>query len=108
MMKLALFVIGQTQKARAAESNLRRVLDRVSADTYELDVIDVLEEPQSAEDANIMVTPTLLKTSPKPICRIVGDLSQTKAVLLGLGLDDPDDHDAHDSHHEERGQGNED
>jgi len=55
---------------------------------YELDVIDVLAHPERAESARILATPTLLKLSPAPRVRIVGDLSLRANVLAGLGLDD--------------------
>jgi circadian clock protein KaiB len=61
-------------------------LERELDDEYELEVIDVLEKPQLAEDEKILATPTLIKKLPAPVRRLIGDLSDTEKVLLGLDL----------------------
>lgn len=86
---LELYVVGWSARSRAAIANLRRICEsRLSPGGYELQVIDVIEHPQAAEDANVLVTPTLIKKEPPPPWRIVGDLSVTSAVLHGLGLEE--------------------
>jgi circadian clock protein KaiB len=83
---LKLFITGQTMRSGRAITNLRRILEKELGTDYELVIIDVLEQPQDAEHEKILATPTLIKESPPPIRRIIGDLSDTKQVLLGLEL----------------------
>ena len=83
---LKLYVTGQTPRAQRAIANLRRICDSELAGAYEMVVIDVLERPQLAEDEKILATPTLVKELPPPIRRIIGDLSDSEKVLLGLDL----------------------
>lgn len=89
--QLRLYVSDHTSLAQRALSNLRQVRERELLDQYELDVIDVLEDPQAAEDASIIATPTLIRTRPLPVRRLVGDLSDRAKVLRALLLDDGDD-----------------
>jgi circadian clock protein KaiB len=84
--QLRLFVTGQTLRSSRAITNLRRICEEELGTEYELDIIDVLERPQLAEEEKIMATPTLIKKFPPPVRRIIGDLSDTKQVLLGLEL----------------------
>jgi circadian clock protein KaiB len=65
-------------------ANLRRICEQELAGQYALEVIDVLENPQLAEDEKILATPTLIKQLPPPLRRVIGDLSDTEKVLLGL------------------------
>src|SRR4051812_31132773 len=81
-----LFVMGQSPRSQRAVANLRRLCEDELRDTYDLDVIDVLERPQAAEDARILATPTLVKELPLPARRVIGDLSDPEQVLLGLDL----------------------
>jgi circadian clock protein KaiB len=81
---LKLYVTGQTPKAEAAIANLRRICDDELQGRYELEVIDVLEHPQLAEDDRVLATPTLIKRLPPPLRRVIGDLSDKHKVLLGL------------------------
>lgn len=83
---LKLYVTGQTPKSRLAVANLRRICEEQQADEYELVIIDVLEQPQLAEDEKILATPTLVKHLPPPLRRIIGDLSDREKVLLGLDI----------------------
>jgi circadian clock protein KaiB len=83
---LKLFITGQTIRSGRAVTNLRRILEKELGKEYELTIIDVLERPQAAEDEKILATPTLIKEFPPPVRRIIGDLSDTKQVLLGLEL----------------------
>jgi circadian clock protein KaiB len=65
-------------------ANLRRICEQELAGQYALEIIDVLENPQLAEDEKILATPTLIKQLPPPLRRVIGDLSDTDKVLLGL------------------------
>ena len=67
-----------------AITNLRRICEQELRGQYELEVIDVLEQPQMAEDEKILATPTLIKQLPPPLRRVIGDLSDKEKVLLGL------------------------
>lgn len=83
---LKLYVTGKTPRATAAIENLRRLCSEELSDEYELQIIDVLEQPQLAEDEKILATPTLIKQLPPPLRRVIGDLSDREKVLLGLNL----------------------
>jgi circadian clock protein KaiB len=83
---LKLYVTGETPASLKAIVNLKEILENDLKGTYRLEVIDVLEHPQLAEEEKILATPTLSKTLPKPICRIIGDLSDKQKVLIGLNL----------------------
>jgi len=84
---LKLYVTGDTPRAERAIANLRQICDRELKGQYELIIVDVLENPQLAEEEKIMVTPTLVKELPPPRRRIIGDLTDTARVLLGLNLE---------------------
>lgn len=83
---LKLYIIGHTPRSERAIENLRRICEVELAGQYDLAVIDILERPQLAEDEKIMATPTLVRELPKPMRRIIGDLSDVEKVLLGLDL----------------------
>ncbi len=83
---IKLYVTGQTPRSLTAIANLRRICDEELGGRYEMVVIDVLERPQLAEDEKILATPTVIKELPPPIRRIIGDLSDTERVVLGLDL----------------------
>ena len=83
---LRLFVTGHTARSEAAIRNLRRICEEDLAGESELEIIDVLERPQLAEDEKILATPTLVKQLPEPVRKIIGDLSDRDRVLLGLDL----------------------
>jgi circadian clock protein KaiB len=83
---LKLYITGMTPRAERAVANLRRICDADLGGEYKLVVIDVLEQPQQAEDEKILATPTLIKMLPPPLRRIIGDMSDTEKVLLGLDL----------------------
>jgi circadian clock protein KaiB len=88
---LKLYVTGATPRANLAIANLRRICDEQLHGDYELQIIDVLKEPQRAEDERILATPTLIKQLPPPLRRVIGDLSDSEKVLLGLELRPRDD-----------------
>ena len=83
---LKLYVTSQTPNSIRALENLRQICEELLEDRYELEVIDVLKEPQLAEDDKIIATPTLVRHLPNPIRRVIGDLSDREKVLLGLDL----------------------
>lgn len=83
---LKLFVAGHSQRSEAAIANLRRICDSKLAGQHELVVIDIVEQPDAANAARILATPTLIKESPLPVRRIIGDLSDRDKVIAGLGL----------------------
>ena len=83
---LKLYITGQTANSQRALRNLKDILDNELKGLYELKIIDVLENPQLAEDDKILATPTLARTLPAPVRKIIGDLSDKEKVLLGLDL----------------------
>lgn len=83
---LKLYITGMTPNSERAIANLKRICLEKLDSKYEIMVIDVLENPQLAEDERILATPTLVKTLPPPLRRVIGDLSDTEKVLLGLDL----------------------
>ena len=89
VLRLTLYVAGRTPRAERALANLRRIVELELHMPFELEIIDVLERPDLAEDALILATPTLVKESPLPGRRLIGDLSDTHRVMAGLHLPSP-------------------
>lgn len=83
---LKLYVTGKTPRTATAIANLRRICEEELGGRYRLDIIDVLEQPQLAEEEKVLATPTLIKSLPPPLRRVIGDLSDTEKVLLGLDV----------------------
>jgi circadian clock protein KaiB len=83
---LRLYVAGQTPKAVRAFANLRKICDEHLAGRYKIEVIDLLEDPQLGRGDQILALPTLVRRLPSPIKKIIGDLSNTERVLVGLDL----------------------
>lgn len=83
-LRLRLYVTGSTPNSVAALANVRAV--RAALAEHELEVVDVLVRPERALEDAVLVTPTLLKISPRPTCRIIGNLSDTLRVLTSLGV----------------------
>jgi circadian clock protein KaiB len=79
-------VAGQTPKSLTAFANLKKICDEHLMGQYHIEVIDLLKKPQLASADQIVVIPTLVRRLPKPMKRIIGDLSNTKRVLAGLDL----------------------
>jgi circadian clock protein KaiB len=77
-------VTGPSPRTAVAIANLRRICEQELPGQYDLEIIDVLEFPELAEDERILATPTLIKSLPLPLRRVIGDLSDTEKVLLGL------------------------
>lgn len=88
-----LFVAGRSSRSLQAIANLRRLGDERLRGRYEMVVVDVTEDPESAESSRVLTTPTLVKESPGPARRVTGDLSDAERVLFALDLlaDLPDD-----------------
>jgi circadian clock protein KaiB len=84
--QLKLYITGHTTRSERAISNLRRICEEELRGAYEMHIIDILERPQLAEDEKILATPMLIKQIPPPLRRLIGDLSDTEKVLLGLDL----------------------
>src|ERR1051326_6037429 len=89
--RLRLYVAGQTPKSIAAPPNLKRPCDSPLAGRYRTEVIDLLSQPDLARRDDIVVTPTLVRTLPPPIRKIIGDLSNVERVLIGLDVLPRDD-----------------
>ena len=83
---LRLYVAGQTTKSLAAMANLKRVCEDHLAGRYEIEVIDLLQNPRLAAGDQILAIPTLVRRLPAPLKRIIGDLSNTEKVLVGLDI----------------------
>jgi circadian clock protein KaiB len=84
--ELRLYVAGQTPKSLAAISNLRAICEIHLAGRYSVTVIDLLENPSLARGDQIIALPTLVRRLPPPVVKIIGDLSKTERVLVGLDL----------------------
>ena len=83
---LRLYIAGQTPKSQAAVVNLRRLCEEYLAGRYDLEVVDLILNPEKARTDQILAIPTLIRSLPIPIARIIGDLSDTEQVLLGLNI----------------------
>jgi len=83
---LTLYIAGHTPRAELAIANLRRLCDEDLGGQYKLEIVDVREQPEAAEAAKILATPTLIKQLPPPLRRVIGDLSDREKLLLGLDL----------------------
>lgn len=83
---LRLYVTGTTPRSSRAIQNLRDICDKHLHGQYDLEVIDLYQQPRLAQGAQIIAAPTLIKKLPAPLRRIVGDLSNTQRVLAGLDL----------------------
>jgi len=83
---LRLYVAGQTPKSLAAFANLRRICETHLAGRYEIEVVDLLERPALARGDEIVAIPTLVRKLPEPITKVIGGLSDTERVLVGLQL----------------------
>jgi circadian clock protein KaiB len=84
---LRLYVAGQTPKSLAAIANLKCLCDSYLPGRYSVEIIDLIDEPHLAIIDQIFALPTLVRRLPKPIKRIIGDLSKVDRVLVGLDID---------------------
>jgi len=83
---LRLFVTGTTSRSQRAITNMQRICEENLAGRYDLEVIDVYQDPEATRDLQVIATPTLVKLLPEPLRRIIGDLSDREKVLAGLDL----------------------
>ncbi len=84
--RLRLYVAGQTPKSVLAFTNLKQICEDHLQGRYEIEIIDLLENPQLAQGDQILAVPTLVRRLPEPIKKIIGDLSNKERVLVGLDL----------------------
>jgi circadian clock protein KaiB len=84
--QLRLYVAGQTPKSLAAFANLRKICEEHLAGKYQIEVIDLLENPKLAKGDQILAIPTLVRQLPPPIKKIIGELSNTEKVLIALDI----------------------
>jgi circadian clock protein KaiB len=87
--ELRLYVAGQTSRSLAAFANLKKICDEHLAGRYRIEVVDLVKNPQLAQGDQILAIPTLVRKLPEPIKKIIGDLSDTLRVLVGLDLRSP-------------------
>lgn len=83
---LRLYVAGQSPKSLTAFANLKKLCEEHLVDCYELEVIDLAQQPHLAAGDQIVALPTLVRRLPPPMKRIVGDLSNAERVIIGMGL----------------------
>jgi circadian clock protein KaiB len=86
--RFRLFVTGETGRSRQAADNLRELCEAHVAGFYELEVIDVLDHPQRAEEDRVIATPTVIRLVPGPPKRVIGDLSDLGQAAIALDLPD--------------------
>jgi len=84
---LKLYITGSTSRSMLAIENIRELCEARLGGRYSLEVIDIYQNPEAARDAQIIAVPTLVKTLPKPLRRVIGDLSDEAKVLAGLSID---------------------
>lgn len=84
--RLTLYVSGSSPRSVRAIGNIKRVCEEHLDGRYSLEVVDLYQQPERASGAQILATPTLIKSLPTPIRRLVGDLADVEKVLKGLGL----------------------
>jgi circadian clock protein KaiB len=86
ILELRLYVAGQTPKSLMALTNLKRICEEHLEGRYRLHVIDLVKTPQLAQNDQILAIPTLVRNLPRPISKIIGDLSDIQRVLVGLNI----------------------
>ena len=84
--QLRLYIAGQTPKSIVALRNLKEICEEHLQGRYEIEIVDLVENPQLAAGDQILAVPTLVRRLPEPIKKIIGDLSNTERVLVGLDL----------------------
>ena len=84
--ELRLYVAGQTAKSLQAFANLKQICEKHLGDRYRIEVVDLMKNPELAKGDQIFAIPTLVRKLPEPVRKIIGDLSNTERVLVGLNL----------------------
>jgi circadian clock protein KaiB len=87
--RLRLYVAGQTPRSLTAFANLKRICETHLRGRYRIEVIDLVEQPHLSKGDQILAIPTLVRKLPPPMRKIIGDLSDTERVLVGLDLSPP-------------------
>lgn len=88
-VRLTLYVAGDSVRSQQAIANLRRIVRDGAEGEAEYAVVDVLQDPERAEAARILTTPTVVREAPAPARRVTGDLSDLRTVVAALGLRRP-------------------
>ena len=83
---LKLYVAGQTAKSLLAFANLKRICEEHLGGRYQIEIVDLIKNPELAKGDQIFALPTLVRKLPEPVRKIIGDLSNTERVLVGLDL----------------------
>ena len=83
---LCLYIAGITPKSTRAIANIKKICEQELKGRYELDIVDIYQQPELAQTAQIIAAPTLIKELPLPLRKIIGDLSDTERVVVGLNL----------------------
>jgi len=83
---LRLYIAGQTPRSVKAFANLKKICEEHLTGRYRIEVIDLIQNPQLAAGDQILAVPTLVRRLPEPVRRIIGDLSHTERVLVGLDV----------------------
>ncbi|MBJ6798786.1 circadian clock KaiB family protein [Geomonas propionica] len=83
---LRLFITGMTPNSRKAIENVKRICEEHLQGSYELEIVDIYQQPIFAKEGQIVAAPTLVKELPPPLRKFIGDMSQTERILLGLDL----------------------
>jgi circadian clock protein KaiB len=84
--ELRLYVAGQTAKSMTALANLKRICEQYRPGQYKIEIVDLLKNPALARGDQVLALPTLVRKLPEPIRKIIGDLSDTERVLVGLDI----------------------
>ncbi|MEI6560291.1 MAG: circadian clock KaiB family protein [Rhodospirillaceae bacterium] len=87
---LRLYVAGTSARSSLAISNIKNICEQYFSDGYELEVVDIYQQPELAEEENIIAAPTLIRKLPPPMRRVVGDMSDTNRVVVMFMLDAQD------------------
>ena len=83
---LRLYIAGQTPRSVVASANLKQICETHLQGRYEIEIVDLMQDPRLARGDQILAVPTLVRRLPEPIKKIIGDLSNTERVLVGLDL----------------------
>jgi circadian clock protein KaiB len=83
---LRLYVVGLSPRSRQAINNVKKLCDEHLKGRYELEVIDIYQQPEQAKEAELIAAPTLIKKLPLPLRRFIGDMSNEERILIGLGV----------------------
>ena len=83
---LRLYITGMTPRSQRAIENIKEIFETYLSGRYDLEVIDIYQQPERAKEAQILAAPTLVKQLPLPVQKLIGDMSDTDRVLIGLGI----------------------